>query len=238
MPKCIQSVLSSHPLLSQYQGPHIYNEDGIVPPVVETPPADDKTPPAKPEPKDTEGRITVLAREKKELEDKLAAIESEKKLAAENKLKEEGKLQELLSQREKDLAELSGTTTSMKSKLEAYEKLATEQVETALKSITDKEKQKTVKDMLEGKPVEEQVTMLPKLLALVGQPAASFGGPTPTSTTTPGKTDLSVKKARHAELVEKTKKLTISGAERGELHRLSIELSEEFQKEQAAKSAA
>jgi hypothetical protein len=40
-----------------------------------------------------EGRITVLVREKKELEDQLAAIQTEKKNAAEAKLEEDGKLQ-------------------------------------------------------------------------------------------------------------------------------------------------
>ncbi|MDB5344252.1 MAG: hypothetical protein JWP89_2629 [Schlesneria sp.] len=247
MPRSIHSVLSFHPLISEYRGPRILNEEGVTPPPATppaTPPAGEgATPPATPpttpaKPPETEGRITELARKNKELQDQLDKIATDKKAADDAKLKEEGKLQELLTQKEKALEELNGTSTSMKTKLDNYEKLAQEQVDSTLKAITDKEKQKTVKDMLEGKPIEEQIAMMPKLLALVGQTAANFGGATPTSTTSPDKTDLSVKRSRHAELIDKTKKGTITGAERGEMHRIQTELSAEFEKDEAAKKAA
>jgi hypothetical protein len=248
MPKGI-SDLSPHILFSQFRGPFPVNlaDDGAGGGDADgdkgegdQSKGDDgdkkKGDKKKPDSSDTEGRITVLAREKQELQEKLAKIEADKKAEADKKLLEEGKLSQVLEGKTKELDTLTGEHTSLKEKLAKYEGYATKQIKDSIKAIGDKEKQKTAEAMLEGKAPEEQLALLPNILALVGAQATSFGGTAPASTKTPDKNELDVKKARHKELITKTTAGTITGSERGELHRLGFELSDEFRKEQEAKT--
>ena len=189
---------------------------------------DDKTDDKKADDKksDTEGRITVLAREKKELEDKLAAIDAEKKAAADAKLLEEGNFKKLLEDKDTELTRISGEHTGLKSKVEAYEALAKDQIAASVKAIGDKEKQKTVTDMLEGKPIEEQIKMLPKLLRLVGEQSSSFGGPIHESANKGDKTEDSAKQKRFDELLVKATAGSLTPQERQEKDKLAKELSQ------------
>lgn len=245
MPSGIHSVLLSH-LTSEYRGPRILNEEGNPPPPA-TPPApapagDSGTPPATPPatpPKadDTEGRISQLAKENKELKEWKKEQERLKKEEEDKKLQESGEHQKLAEQYKTESATEKAAREAAEARATKFETLMKKQIEDQLAAITDKEKKVKITALLGDKPVEEQMEMLPNILGLMGVAPTSFGGPTPTSTTTPDKTDLSVKKARHAELVKKAADGTATGSERGELHRLGFELSAELRKEEEAKKA-
>lgn len=179
---------------------------------------------------DTEGRISQLAKEKKELEKKLKEYEDGQKKSAEEKLKEDGKLKELLESKEKELADISSSSKSQAEKLAAYEEIAKEQVKAALESIEDKERRKDAESLLEGRDVSEQFKLIPKILKLAGvEQKKDFGNSTPSSTKTPGKTEVDQKKARFQELYNKKEELTPQ--ERAEKHRLQTELSVIWNKE-------
>lgn len=184
--------------------------------------------------KETEGRISDLTSQIKELRTKLQEKEDAEKKAEEDQMKKKGELQKLLDTKEKELAGLTETSTSQKTKLEAYEAIAAEQVSKALESIKDEERRADAQELLEGRDLAEQFKLLPKLLKLAGTEKAGFGNPSPTGTQTPGQTDVATKKARYAELLGKG---SLSPQERVEKNRLMNELSAVFQKEQEEQRA-
>lgn len=179
---------SPHILSSQYTGPMPRN-DATPPPAdpPKDPPADPpKDPPADPpkdppkEPSDEfKGRLTDLETKNKELAKKLKEKEDAEKAAQEAKLKEEGKTNELLTAKEKELAELTGKHTTTSEQLKAYEEAATEQINKQLEGIKDEKKREEAKKLLEGMPVLDQYKKLPSILELVGSSSGGFGGPTP-----------------------------------------------------------
>jgi chromosome segregation ATPase len=73
----------------------------------------------------------------KEVQSELESLKADIAAQKEAKLKEEGKLQELLDTKEKELAELS----PLKDKVVNYEKYFQEQLEVAMESLTDTQKE-------------------------------------------------------------------------------------------------
>ncbi len=197
MPRGI-SVLSSHILTSQYRGPHIYNmadDSNGGGDADKGDKGDDKGDGAggdqdkgkddKKKPDDTEGRITQLAKEKKELEKKLKDREDADKKAAEDALAQKGEHEKLAQQREEERNAAQKERDEAKQALAEYEEMATGQIEASLKTITDAEKKKAVQSMLEGLSVREQMKKLPELMKLAGASAPTFGGSTPKGDKTP-----------------------------------------------------
>ena len=74
MPRGISALSRHAPLLSQYRGPVILNEDA--PPAPPAPPAP-SSPPEPTKSDDTEGRISALAEANKELKKQLKAAQSQ-----------------------------------------------------------------------------------------------------------------------------------------------------------------
>lgn len=243
MPRSI-SALSPHILISEYRGPRILNEEGAPTPPA-TPPASPKegegeNPESAPKPNqddETRKRISELDAKNKEYKAKLKEYEDAEKKRIEDEAKARGEHEKLAEQYKRESEKEKAAREAAEARAARFEAQMKKQIEEQIKAISDAEKQKKITELLGEKPVEEQMEMLPNLLSLVGA-QQSFGTPTPTSTSTPDKTDLSSKQARHKELIDKTIKGTISGSERAEKHRLEIELSEVFQKEQEAKKAA
>lgn len=243
MPRSI-SALSAHKLFSEYRGPRILNELAPTPTPAPTPsptpeptPSPEPTPAQSPKPDDHEGRITDLDNKNKELKKKLKEFEDAEKKRLEDEAKARGEHEKLAEQYKNESATEKAAREAAEARAARFEAQMKKQIDEQIKAISDAEKQKKITELLGEKPVEEQMEMLPNLFALMGVAPQSFGGPTPASTTTPDKTDLSAKRSRHKELIDKTIAGTISGSERAEKHRLEIELSDIFQKEQEAKTA-
>ena len=174
---------------------------------------------------DTEGRISELVKKAKELEDKLKAKEEADKKREEEEAKGKGKHKELAEKMEKERDESLAKATSYEEKVKAYEEIAKAQVDAALKSITDDEKRKSVKALLEGLDAIEQLRKLPEVLKLLGQPAGGFGGNTPKGKENANTSDEQ-KRARFDEMTNrqlKGEKLTPQ--EEREYMKLSMELS-------------
>jgi len=172
-----------------------------------------------------------------EAEKKLKEKDEAEKKVAEEKLKEEGKLKELLEAKEGELSTISTERETLSVQVKAYEEAAQSQIASALEEIKDEEKKKSALTLLEGLSIVEQQKKLPGILNLIGQSKAGFGNSTP-----PGKgggsTDVDQKKARFKELTEKaTKGEQLTGSERLEKQKLSVELHDVFQKEQEAKKS-
>lgn len=145
------------------------------------------------------------------------------KLAEDDKAKKKGDYEKLLKERDDKLAAIEGEHGTAKSQLEAYEKVLKGQLESSLKAITDEPKRKTVEKLLEGKPLADQVALLPEVLQAIGASVpVAFGGPTPTGGKTPSATELEQKEKRYEELLAKGNPLP---AEKKERYDLMIELS-------------
>lgn len=196
-------------------------------PPADPPPTDPPADPPPKDPKSTDGRISDLVKTNKELQEKLDAIEVKEKKAAEDKLKEDGKLQELLDSKETELSEATGSKAALEEQVKHYEEIAEQQIASALEGIEDEEKKKSVDALLEGKTTLEKQKMLPEVLKLIGSESnGGFGGNTPASSKSPGKTSAAQKNARFMELNEKERKETLSAAELAEKENLMEELQD------------
>lgn len=161
-------------------------------------------------------------------ETKLKEYEDKKKADEEEKMKQEGKTKELLETKEKELVTATESKAQLQKKVEAFEKIATEQVKSALESIEDDEKRKDAQALLEGRDLAEQFKLIPTILKLAGTETKSgFGGNTPSSSKMPGKNDLERKKARYQELLDKP---NLTPKEQNEKNTLMFELSKEHNK--------
>lgn len=238
-----------HPLYSQFRGPLAFNmaDDGAGGGNAggdqgkgDQGKGDGGDQGKKPTPDDTQGRITDLdtklkaeREEKKALAAKLKEYEDAKKAEEDEKAKKKGDYEKLLADRDGQVSTLTGEKDALAAKLAKYEEHATKQIEDSLKAITDADKQKSAKAMLEGRSLEDQVALLPEVLKLAGSAAPSgFGGPTPQSTTTPSQTEVAQKEARYEELLNKPQK---TPQERNEMHRLMGELEKVWNERQQKK---
>lgn len=226
MPRGILALSRHEPLISQYRGPVILNEE--TPPVA--PPVEPKDPPKDPK-DDTEGRISALAEANKELKKQLKAIEDAKKTEEDDKLKKKGDFEKLLSQQETALSTERTAREQLETKVKAYEDYAQSQIKQGLESITDAEKKKSAEAMLEGLSTEEQMKRLPNILKLVGT-GTEFGKGTPE--TKVNGASLDQKKTRYTELLAKPNP---TPQEKNERHTLMVELSKVWDEEQAKKKA-
>lgn len=164
-------------------------------------------------------------------EAKLKEHEDKKKAEEEEKMKQEGKTKELLETKEKELLATTETKTTLQKKVDSYEKIATEQVKNALESIEDEEKRKDAEALLEGRDLAEQFKLIPTILKLAGtEVKGGFGNNTPSSTKTPGKSDLERKKVRYQELLDKP---NLNPKEQNEKNTLMFELSKEHNKSES-----
>lgn len=226
--------LSTLNLHSAYRGPRIRNEEGA-PPAPATPPAapaagsegnPPANPPANPKPEDTEGRITQLVSELKDLKQWKKDREKADKDADDEKLRKKGEYETLLSERDTTITTLTGERDTAAGKLAKYEADAQKRIDDSLKSITDAEKQKSAKAMLEGRALEDQIALLPDVMKLTGGSASNFGGPTPPSNLKPETTDEAGKQKRFDELlVKQVKEGKLSPQEQQEKEKLAKELS-------------
>jgi hypothetical protein len=174
------------------------------------------------EERDTErqGRETAEA--------KLKEHEDKKKAEEEEKMKQEGKTKELLETKEKELAQTTESKATLQKKVDAYDKIASEQVKSALESIEDEDKRKDAEALLEGRDLTEQFKLIPTILKLAGTEAkGGFGNNTPSSSKTPGKSDIERKKVRYQELLDKP---NLTPKEQNEKNTLMFELSKEHNK--------
>ena len=196
-----------------------------------------ETAPAAPPPDDHEGRISELAKANKELKAQLKAIEDAKKSDEDAKLLKKGEYETLLKERNDKLSALETEHGTAKQQLEAYEKVLKAQLDTALKGVADEKKRETVKKLIDGKPLADQVALLPEVLAAMGTAPSTFGTPTPA--TAPQGQALDQKKGRFAELIAKEqKKEPLSPRERLEKHNLMAELGDAWNAEQAKQQAS
>lgn len=164
-------------------------------------------------------------------EAKLKEHEDKKKAEEEEKMKQEGKTKELLETKEKELATTTESKATLQKKVDSYEKIATEQVKNALETIEDEDKRKDAEALLEGRDLAEQFKLIPTILKLAGaEVKGGFGNNTPSSTKTPGKSDLERKKVRYQELLDKP---NLSPKEQNEKNTLMFELSKEHNKSES-----
>lgn len=164
-------------------------------------------------------------------EAKLKEHEDKKKAEEEEKMKQEGKTKELLETKEKELAQTTESKATLQKKVDSYEKIAVEQVKSALESIEDEDKRKDAEALLEGRDLAEQFKLIPTILKLAGTEAkGGFGNNTPSSTKTPGKSDLERKKVRYQELLDKP---NLTPKEQNEKNTLMFELSKEHNKSES-----
>lgn len=218
------SALSPHILFTQYRGLLMYNmAEPPTPPAPPEPPAP-PAPPAPPKPDDTEGRISALVADNKELKKQLKEFLDAKKKAEDGKLIEDGKLKELLDTKEKDLSTATTERDTLKEQLSGYEKAVKGHVKKSLEGIKDEKKRAAVEKLLEGRTPAAQMNLLPEAMELAGTTSTSFGGPTPQGGDP--KTTKEQKEARFAELnlkMMKGEKLT--PPEERDHQKLMLELS-------------
>jgi len=190
----------------------------------------------KQKPDDSEGRISELAKQNKELKAAIKAREDADKAAEDDKAKKKGDYEKLLSERDAELADERKVKTDYEAKLAKYEADAQKRIDEGLKGITDAERQKSAKAMLEGRTLEDQVALLPEVMKLAGAAASTFGAATPESKIQGA--PLDAKKTRFAELNEKQKKSPLTPQERFEKNTLMVELGKVWEQEQEKKKAA
>ncbi len=232
------SALSSHILFSQFRGPFAYNmaDDGSGGGEADADKAggekdqkkadagdkgnkkkDDKA-------DDTEGRISTLVTDRDTWKKKAQDYEEAEKKRKEDEAKAQGKHEELANQFASERDTAAKERDDAKAAVQEYEEMATSQIEASLKTITDEEKRKSAKAMLDGLSVREQYKRLPEIMKLVGGTAAPFGGATPASTKDPDNTSVDAKQARYTDLLNKKEPLTPT--ENAEFNRLMKELQE------------
>ena len=182
-----------------------------------------------------EARINELTKNRDAAEKR--AAEAEAKLAEiEAKKKEEaGEFKNLYEESKAANADLESQLKAQQESNEAMEASLKAVAEKQLESIPEA-KRELAQKLLAGKTSAEQLAILPDLVQEFGGSDGGFGGNLPGGSGKPpaGDADLEGKKARHNELLEKTRQGTISPAERMEMTKLTSELSESFAKQNPA----
>lgn len=170
------------------------NGDGNTDPKNQPEPSNPETPPKEPEtpPKKEETTVSYQAlkeeREKRQaLQEKLDAMEAEKKSAAQKQAEEEGKFKELYESTKTELEAKDGEIKSLTEKMASYEESIQEGIKTAASQIKSEEDRELFMDSLKGKNPAEQQALVPRLLQKFGtkaniNPSASGSSPSKTAT--------------------------------------------------------
>lgn len=103
---------------------------------------------------------------RKELQAKIDEINQREKAQAEKKLAEEGQYQQLLKQKEDELADLKGKYDSATQTLTTFEEQTKKRIEDETSKLNEDDKA-LVLELLEGKTAIEKQSILPKILAKV-----------------------------------------------------------------------
>ena len=111
-----------------------------------------------------QGALKESRDDNKKIRAELDGIKDQIKKGEEDKLAEQGKYKDLAESREKELEESQAKVKSLTERIEGFEKAVKESVETQLEKVENDDDKNIIKDALDGKSIEQQQTLLPKLL--------------------------------------------------------------------------
>lgn len=110
----------------------------------------------------------------------------------EEKMKENNQFKELSEQKDRELAEALSKLTDTETRLKAYEDGATERIKSQLETITKPEDKVFAENLLKGKSLADQESLLPSLLERLGSPKNINANPQGGDSQTAGKTKATV----------------------------------------------